>query len=73
MAARFGEKNRSIAPVPQIFKVGAYVYHPQFGNGKVIRREGDRHAEKVLIRFGAGKKKLHLETALSGGLRVTRR
>lgn len=72
IAARFGRKSDVARTVPQFFRVGAQVYHPLLGYGKVMQTEGDGCETKLLVSFGGNRKKLHLETALRGGLRVTR-
>jgi hypothetical protein len=70
IAAGPGRKSSSSGPVAQVFDVGALVYHPRFGSGKVVHTEGDGYNTKLLIKFGGRHKKFHLDTAFAGGLRV---
>jgi len=70
IAAGLGKKSSSTGPVPQVFDVGALVHHPRFGSGKVLHTEGDGYDTKLLIKFGGRHKKVHLDTAFAGGLRV---
>jgi len=71
IAARFMKKKGSVGTVPQIFDVGAHVYHPRFGPGKIVHMEGDGCDTKLLISFSGSHKKLHLNTAIASGLKVT--
>jgi hypothetical protein len=61
----------AFAAVPQIFDVGAHVYHPRFGHGKITGLEGDGYETKVIISFGAKPEEFHLGAAINSGLRVT--
>jgi hypothetical protein len=71
IVAAFSKKSGSDAVVPQIFDVGAQVYHPRFGYGQITKIEADGNETKATVTFGAGPKMFHLETAVKGGLRVT--
>ena len=70
---RDGSKRNALptSKQPQVFRVGVHVYHPAFGSGTVIEMEGEGGNSKLLVNFGCGCKKLHLETARDHGLRVT--
>jgi hypothetical protein len=72
VSKRNGRK-RNAAPSsipPQVFQVGVHVYHPAFGRGRVMEMEGEGSDSKLLVNFGCGNKKLHLEIARNHGLRV---
>ena len=71
IVAGFSEKNGSGPAVPQIFDVGAHVYHPPFGHGQITGLEGDGYETKVIISFGGKPKKFHLGAAINSGPRVT--
>jgi hypothetical protein len=71
IVAGLNKKNGSGAAVPQILDVGAHVYHPRFGHGKITGLEGDGYETKVIISFGAKPEEFHLGAAINSGLRVT--
>jgi hypothetical protein len=71
IVAALSKKSGPDAVVPQIFDVGAEVYHPRFGYGQITEIEADGNETKATITFGAGPKRFHLETAVKRGLRVT--
>jgi hypothetical protein len=70
IVASFG-KNSSSTGVLQAFTAGAHVYHPRFGHGEIVGLESDGHDTKILVSFGTRRKRLHLETAVNRGLKVT--
>ena len=73
IAAGPAKKNTSVPAERQSFTVGVHVEHPSFGEGKIVRQEGEGRGARLLIDFGGTFKKIHLETAVNCGMKVISR
>ena len=55
---------------PHCFAIGDDVYHPQFGYGRVVRKEGSDDGERLFLKFGSTVREFSSKAAMNAGLRL---